>query len=134
MDKVSGQPTTIHSPSAAEVDTHFNPHCHLASQLFVCTHSVQRQDRYTQTLASWPHLAETALSQHHQEVKVRQLHAVLVAIGVEAGGSVGRLSICVLAWSNLSSLDGGKRRSTRSDKKLSHYCEISHCIGTYSKD
>ena len=68
------------------------------------------------TLTAWPHLAEAALAQHHQEVKVSQLHAVLVAIGVEPGRSVGRLAFCVLAWSDLSPLDGRKRaQGTTSD-------------------
>lgn len=51
------------------------------------------------------HLAKTALAEHHQEVEVSQLHAVLVAVGVEPGSSVGRLAIGVLARADLRSLD-----------------------------
>lgn len=59
------------------------------------------------TLAGKPHahLAKTALAEHHQEVEVSQLHAILVAVGVEAGCSVGRLAVGVLAWADLCSLD-----------------------------
>lgn len=52
------------------------------------------------------HLAKTALAEHHQEVEVSQLHAILVAVGVEPGRSVGRLAVGVLAWADLCSLDG----------------------------
>lgn len=64
---------------------------------------------HTHTSKQWPHLAEAALSQHHQEVKVRQLHAILVAIGIEPGCSIGRFAFCVLAWTNLGPLDPGER-------------------------
>lgn len=62
--------------------------------------------RWTQTLRA--HLAEAAFAQHHQEVKVSQLHAVLVAVGVKAGCSVGPLALCVLAWTDLSPLNERK--------------------------
>lgn len=51
------------------------------------------------------HLAKAALAEHHQEVEVSQLHAVLVAVGVEPGRSVGRLAVGVFAWADLRSLD-----------------------------
>lgn len=71
-----------------------------------------RQGRKT----SGPHLAEAALAQHHQEVKIGQLHAILVAIGVEPGCSVGWLAFCVLAWADLGPLDERKReQGTASD-------------------
>lgn len=55
--------------------------------------------------AAGAHLAKTALAEHHQEVEVSQLHAILVAVGVEPGRSVGRLAVGVLAWADLCSLD-----------------------------
>lgn len=67
------------------------------------------RSRHGHTSAPWPHLAEAALAQHHQEVKVSQLHAILVAIGVEPG-SVGRLALCVLAWTDFSPLDERERK------------------------
>lgn len=63
-----------------------------------------RLKRYTGTWCS--HLAEAALPQNHQEVEVRQPHAILVAIGVKPGRCICRLALCVLANCNFSPLDG----------------------------
>lgn len=59
-------------------------------------------------IATWPwsYLAKAAFTQHHQEVKVGELHAILVAIGVESGGGIARLAFGVLA--DFSSLDEGR--------------------------
>lgn len=51
------------------------------------------------------HLAKAALAEHHQEVEVSQLHAILVAVGVEPGCGVGRLALSVLARADLRPLD-----------------------------
>lgn len=51
------------------------------------------------------HLAKAALAEYHQEVEVSQLHAILVAVGVEPGCGVGRLAFSVLAWADLRPLN-----------------------------
>lgn len=57
----------------------------------------------------WSYLSKAAFAQHHQEVKVGELHAILVAIGVEPGGGIARLAFGVLA--NFSSLDEERESS-----------------------
>lgn len=59
------------------------------------------------------HLAKTAFAQHHQEVEVSQLHAILVAVGVEPGRGVGRLAVGVLARANLRPLDEEEKTAGR---------------------
>lgn len=52
--------------------------------------NIKNSNTHTHThLNITSYLAKAALAQHHEEVKVRQLHAVLVAIGVEPGCGVG---------------------------------------------
>lgn len=53
------------------------------------------------------YLSEAALAQHHEEVEVRQLDAVSVAVLVTFGHDIGRGTIRVLcAWANFCSLRG----------------------------
>lgn len=68
--------------------------------------------------ATGAYLAKTALAEHHQEVEVSQLHAILVAVGVEPGCSVGRLAVGVLAWADLCSLDEEEETGERVTGKL----------------
>lgn len=42
------------------------------------------------------HLSEAAFSQNHDEIKIGELHAVLVAIGVVLGDVVRRRAVSVL--------------------------------------
>lgn len=82
-----------------------------------------------------PYLAKAAFTQHHQEVKVGKLHAILVAVGVEPGGGVARLAFGVLA--DFSSLDeesesgvSHEQRSTRLLKAGTHkHTRGEGCVG-----
>lgn len=76
---------------------------------------------HTHTHSLGAHLAKTALAEHHQEVEVSQLHAILVAVGVEPGRGVGRFTVGVLAWADLGPLDEeGKTGERVTDKRQTH--------------
>lgn len=76
-----------------------------AARLHLDRHQAHWRARSQEKKPLGAHLAKTALAEHHQEVEVSQLHAILVAVGVEPGRSVGRLAVGVLAWADLRSLD-----------------------------
>lgn len=50
------------------------------------------------------YLSKAALAQHHEEIEVGQLHAVLVAIVVEFGDGVGGAVRVLIARTDLGSL------------------------------
>lgn len=58
------------------------------------------------------YLSEAAFSQDHDEVKIGQLDAILVAVGVVFGDVVGRRAVGVL----LARTDPGSLRGTRENK------------------
>lgn len=70
----------------------------------------------------WSYLAKAAFTQHHEEVEVGELHAILVAVGVEAGSGIARLAFGVLA--DFSSLGEGRESGVSHEQRNTRLSKV----------